>query len=485
MAAMTVLVWFRNDLRVEDNPALSAALAADEPVVALFVATPGQWRRHGMAPIQAAFIHRNLQVLAERLDTLAVPLLVRACEDFAAVGELLAALAREHHCGSVYCNAEYAINEKRRDAAVRDFLAGDGVSLRVYTDRCVLAPGSVRTRAGGAYSVFTPFARRWRELCSPADAAPLPTPSGQKRSPCRADVIDPALFDLGDHPPIAWPAGEKAAKQALARFAAERIEAYRECRDLPAVDATSRLSPYLALGVLSPRLCLAKAAAARVEASGAGREGIDCWVNELIWREFYIHVMDAYPRICMHRAFRPETEAVAWRDSDADFEAWSEGRTGIPLVDAAMRQLTRTGWMHNRLRMVVAMFLSKNLLLDWRRGEAFFMRHLIDGDLAANNGGWQWAASTGTDAVPYFRIFNPVTQSRRFDPDSAFIRRYVPELAPLDARRIHDPDHAERARCGYPPPIVDLKASRARAIAAFAAVRATPLAQAPDGPRPL
>ena len=266
-----------------------------------------------------------------------------------------------------------------------------------------------------------------------------------------------------------WPAGEAAAQRRLAEFADTALGRYDSQRDFPALPGTSQLSPYLATGVLSPRQCLHAALAANGGEFASGNTGAVSWINELLWREFYKHVLVGYPRVSMGRAFRAETEALAWRDAPADLEAWQQGRTGIPIVDAAMRQLLATGWMHNRLRMIVAMFLTKNLLIDWRAGERWFMQHLIDGDLAANNGGWQWSASTGTDAVPYFRLFNPLSQSKRFDPDGRFIRQWVPELAGLDARDIHHPAAlgGPFGVPGYPAPIVDLPRSRERALAAF------------------
>ncbi|EWM40830.1 FAD binding domain of DNA photolyase family protein [Bordetella holmesii 35009] len=247
---------------------------------------------------------------------------------------------------------------------------------------------------------------------------------------------------------------------------------YHERRDLPALPGTSALSPYLASGVLSPAQCLRAALRANQGEIDSGQQGARAWITELLWREFYLHLLAAYPALSMHQPMRPETRYLAWRRAPEDLRAWQEGRTGIPLVDAAQRQLLATGWMHNRLRMVSAMFLAKNLLLDWRLGEAWFMGHLIDGDLAANNGGWQWSASTGADAVPYFRVFNPITQSRRFDPKAAFLRHWLPELAGLDDKSIHEPSDAQRRATGYPQAIADLKTSRLRAIEAFSSLPA-------------
>jgi deoxyribodipyrimidine photo-lyase len=256
----------------------------------------------------------------------------------------------------------------------------------------------------------------------------------------------------------------------LQTFIEHRIRNYQTTRDFPGLDATSRLSVYLTSGILSVRQCLHAAIVANQGHMAEGDGGIATWISELIWRDFYHHILVGYPRVSRHQPFKLATNRIAWRDAPEDLHAWQTGQTGFPIIDAAMRQLNQTGWMHNRLRMVVAMFLTKNLLIDWRHGERWFMQHLIDGDLAANNGGWQWSASTGTDAVPYFRIFNPVSQSKRFDPDGEFIRQWVPELARVDDKHIHDPHSAKDKRyaaLAYPQPIVDLPASRERALDAF------------------
>jgi deoxyribodipyrimidine photo-lyase len=245
---------------------------------------------------------------------------------------------------------------------------------------------------------------------------------------------------------------------------------YGKNRDLPALDGTSVLSPYLAAGAISARACLAAAREAdggRVRLGGRRPSGLGVWIGELIWREFYTHITHAYPRLCKGHAFKPIDRAVAWRYDEGEFGRWRRGETGFPFVDAAMRQLNATGWMHNRLRMVAAMFLAKDLLIDWRWGERYFMRRLVDGDLASNNGGWQWSASTGTDAVPYFRVYNPTTQARRYDPDGVFVRRWLPELADLTGRGIFEPSSGRRA--AYPLPMVDHEHARARAIAGFKA----------------
>jgi len=269
-------------------------------------------------------------------------------------------------------------------------------------------------------------------------------------------------------PASTWPAGEREALRRLDRFVEERIERYDVDRDHPAIEATSTLSPYLACGVISPRQCLAAVADVHegsIDTTGAGAK---TWISELVWREFYRHVLFGFPRVCRGRPFKPETEALNWCDDSDAFRAWCEGRTGVPIVDAAMRQLARTGWMHNRLRMIVAMYLTKDLFVDWREGERFFMHQLVDGDFANNNGGWQWSASTGTDAAPYFRVFNPTSQSRRYDSHGEFIRTWCPELQHLDDRSIHEPASLSAERRGgldYPAPLVDHAEARRRTLA--------------------
>jgi deoxyribodipyrimidine photo-lyase len=260
-----------------------------------------------------------------------------------------------------------------------------------------------------------------------------------------------------------WPAGESNARKRLNHFIDEKLFFYDTHRDFPAMDGTSRLSPYLSAGMISARECFAAAMVANQNELDTGNPGAVMWMNELIWRDFYKDILIAVPRISMRKAFKEETEALSWRYDQKQLAAWKEGKTGFPIIDAAMRQLNTKGWMHNRLRMIVAMFFTKNLFFDWRIGEEYFIIRLIDGDLSANNGGWQWSASTGTDAAPYFRIFNPIRQSERFDPKGKFIRQYCPELAELDNKEIHHPENLTN----YPKQIVNLEVSRKQTIAAF------------------
>ncbi|MBE0486937.1 deoxyribodipyrimidine photo-lyase [Marinobacter sp.] len=462
---MTELVWFRNDLRIADNPALTAACKSKQPVRACFIVTPGQWLEHDWSAARVRFVLEHANDLSKQLARLGIALSFIQAERFTDSLAALAAHCQEHNVHQLHFNEEYGINERRRDKKVREHLAKLNVGVHKYRDQTVAPVGQILTQQNEPYSVFTPFSRRWRSWIEETQPTLFPAPSsyGPELQPEQTDTL-PAPFQDSPKPLVAT--GEDAAHNRLDAFLAERARDYKDTRDLPALDGTSQLSPYLANGVLSGRQCLIAA-----RQTGATGEGIETWINEIAWRDFYINILYHYPRISMHRAFKPETEALVWNEPSEHVEAWKTGCTGIPIVDAAMRQLRATGWMHNRLRMITAMFLTKNLFIDWRLGEAWFMQNLVDGFLASNNGGWQWSASTGTDAAPYFRVFNPVTQSERFDPKGEFIRQWVPELAKLDNKRIHDPSKGGVIPGGYPRPIVDLKESRKEAIARFQALK--------------
>lgn len=464
------LVWFRRDLRVDDNTALlAAAERADDGLVGLYVLSPGEWRSHDDAPAKVDLWLRSLACLSGSLAALRVALLIETADAPSDIPAVVRSVARRHGCTEVHANREYEVDESRRDATVRAAL---GMPLHLHDDRVLLPPGSVRTQSGTAYTVFTPFKRQWITALNGALPTPRPAPNPLRAIADIRPSAVPSVMDGFPSPIDAapWPAGETAAAQRLEAFIGQPMVDYRSGRDLPALHGTSRLSPYLAAGVLSPRRCLAAAMSANRGLASGGADGPDTWISELCWRDFYTHVMVAFPRVSMGRAFRRETDAVPWRDAPTELARWCDGETGFPLVDAAMRQLRATGWMHNRLRMLVAMFLTKDLLIDWRHGERFFMGHLVDGDLAANNGGWQWSSSTGTDAQPYFRIFNPYTQATRYDPDGAFVRQWVPELRSLSTRALLTMEKMgpqERRGLGYREEIVDHAAARARALAAF------------------
>ena len=264
-----------------------------------------------------------------------------------------------------------------------------------------------------------------------------------------------------------WPAGEIAALERLANFLSSKVKSYSESRNSPILDGTSRISPYLALGILSPKRCILEGLKLNNFEFTSGNKGICKWIDEIVWREFYRNIMHSFPRVSKNKPFKLDTESIQWRHSDKELEAFYTGNTGFPIVDAGIRQMLAEGWMHNRLRMVVAMFFTKNMLHDWRLGEKFFMQNLIDGDFSSNNGGCQWSSSTGTDSAPYFRIFNPITQSQNFDPNGEFIKHFIPELKDVPINKIHQPQIDLFSSYDYPEPILDLKESRLRAIQAF------------------
>nr|WP_297460438.1 deoxyribodipyrimidine photo-lyase [uncultured Halomonas sp.] len=466
------LVWFRSDLRTLDNTALAAA-ARRGPVIAVFLRSVAQWQAHDHGANKIDFWDRGVAALRDELAGLNIPLLHRDIETFDAAPQALIALAREHDIAALHFNREYPLNEWRRDAAVLDEFKRIEIAVHAHTDAVAFAPGELKTGQGDDYKVFTPFAKAWHRQLDADRLALRETLAPQARLPIASDPL-PTSPKLDQAPVVdarSWPAGQDAAADRLERFLRYRGRHYRQQRDFPAVRGTSELSPYLALGMISHRQCLQAVMGENGGHLTDGDAGLTTWVNELIWREFYQHIAFNFPKVCRHYPFQKHTEKLAWRDDEPGFAAWCRGCTGYPIVDAAMRQLVRTGWMHNRLRMVTAMFLSKHLLIDWRRGEAFFMRHLVDGEFAANNGGWQWAASTGTDAAPYFRIFNPTTQSQRFDPQGDFIAEFVPELTEIAPKARHAPPSDLLDRAAYPAPIVDHKAARLRALDAFKALK--------------
>lgn len=438
--------------------------------MAIYYATPSQWLDHDMSDCKASLLMRTLQQLRTGLEKIGVPLVYRSVDCFNDIPEDLVVAAQSLDCKQVFWNREYPVDEVKRDQAVRKSLSEAGVTASEFDDNYILAPGSVKRKDGSSYQVFTPFSKVWKEqvAAGPVDILPGPDKQSFPKGVESQSIPDiPQGFSQSKIDEL-WPAGEQFAQQQLRQFVEEVIDDYADLRDVPSRAATSKLSPYLATGAISARQCLDAALRINQGELFSGSKGVLTWINELVWRDFYGHVLAANPRVSMHRAFRPSTEKIPWRDSREELSAWCQGKTGVPLVDAAMRQLARTGWMHNRLRMVVAMYLSKNLLLDWRLGERHFMRSLIDGDLSQNNGGWQWSASTGTDSVPYFRIFNPFSQAQRFDPDGAFIHEWVPELRELSAKDLHDPVKLAKSKpSSYPGQLVNLSYSRARALSAF------------------
>jgi deoxyribodipyrimidine photo-lyase len=471
-----VIVWFRRDLRLADNPALAAAAASGAPVMPVFVLddeTPGAWRAGGAS---RWWLHHSLAALEKSLAGRA-PLVLRRGRAAA----VIPALAREIGAGRVVWNRAYEPHAVARDTALKAALQGEGIAAESFNAALLFEPWTVLTGAGTPYKVFTPFWNACR--AAPAQPAPMPAPKAVRaldRPPPSEALADwrlvPTAPDWAGGFRDTWRPGEAAAGAALAEFLDRAAAGYDGARDRPDLAATSRLSPHLAFGEIGPRQIWH---ATRARFDGAGDRGRETFLKELAWREFSYHLLYHWPTL-PEAPFRTEFAAFPWRDDAASVAAWRTGRTGYPLVDAGMRQLWRTGWMHNRVRMVAASFLVKHLLAPWQRGAAWFWDTLVDADLASNSASWQWVAGSGADAAPYFRIFNPVAQGERFDPAGDYVRAHVPELARLPAAWIHRPFAAPapvlaaagiRLGENYPRPIVDHAAARARALAAYAGLK--------------
>lgn len=462
------LMWFRRDLRAIDNAAFRMALERHQRVHAVFVFdTEILDLLASRADRRVSFIWESVRELQGALASHGGGLHVL----HGRARELIPQLATELAIDAVYANRDYEPGALARDAEVRERLRAHGRTLLTHKDQVIFELPEVRTGAGEPYSVFSPYRRAWLARLGSADIAAHDCRAGAGRL-APGPVHMPSLESLGFLQ--ISPGIETGRAGALRRWRAfqKRLAQYAAERDFPARDATSRLSVHLRFGTLSIRELVR-------HVHGREQPGAQAWLSELIWREFYFALLAARPDLPEH-SFRREFDQLQWDHDEHSLAAWREGRTGYPLVDAAMRELAGTGFMHNRLRMLTASFLVKDLGQDWRRGERHFAALLLDYDLAANNGGWQWSASTGCDAQPWFRIFNPVTQSRRFDPRGEYIRRWVPEVAGLSAADIHAPwelsPHEQRA-CGcvigehYPAPIVDHALARVRTLARFAALR--------------
>lgn len=464
------LIWFRQDLRIHDHAALWHA-AQQGPCIALAVLSPEQWQLHQDARIKTDFYLRRLKYLKQQLQQLNIPLIILNIPLWEDLAPEILNLCQTLKIENLHTNIEVGVNELERDAQVQQLLEQQQIRVELYHDRTLFPLSSIRNQSNQPYQVYSAFKKK----CYERLILDVPTcyPEIETQDPIQLSTklpnVDLEKFSadyMVEHAAQLWPAEDRTALDLLDDFIEDKMAHYKTDRDLPAVDGTSRLSPYLNIGVISVRQCMqALFQDGYFQIEDVGQQ---TWLDELLWREFYLQTLFDFPRVSKHQPFKQNTNKIQWRNAPEDLAAWQQGQTGIPIVDAGMRQMLATGWMHNRVRMITAMFLCKNLLIDWRLGESWFMQHLIDGDLAANNGGWQWCASTGMDAVPYFRIFNPVSQSLKFDPNGDYIRQWVPELAHLDSKSIHEP-YAKNPdlQLDYPKPIVDLKASRVRAIEAF------------------
>ena len=464
---MKGIVWFRSDLRVDDNPALNAALSNCDEVLAIYIFSQSQWEIHNESNIKQEFLFNNLTSLEESLLKLNIPLIAMNTDSYKTLPKDLLNFVIEQKFENIFWNNEFGVNESERDVAVEKNLNENNVQISRFDDQVIYQPGFLKTGQGNPFSVFTPFKRRWIENFE-MDFLDIDKPKHAKESNLvQSDLSILKFTKTHDAKIDLWPAGEVAAQDRLANFLSSKVKSYSERRNSPILDGTSRISPYLALGILSPKRCILEGLKLNNFEFTSGNKGICKWIDEIVWREFYRNIMHSFPRVSKNKPFKPDTESIQWRHSDKELEAFYTGNTGFPIVDAGIRQMLAEGWMHNRLRMVVAMFFTKNMLHDWRLGERFFMQNLIDGDFSSNNGGWQWSSSTGTDSAPYFRIFNPITQSQNFDPKGEFIKHFIPELKDVPINKIHQPQIDLFSSYDYPEPILDLKESRLRAIQAF------------------
>ncbi|KAI0772620.1 DNA photolyase, FAD-binding/Cryptochrome [Irpex lacteus] len=513
-----VVYWMRmQDMRVQDNRALSQAsmeaVQSGLPLIALFIISPQDYVAHDRSARRIDFTLRNLKCIKETLGNLHIPLHIVNHSPRKTLPERVLSILRGWNAVRLFANIEHEVDELRRDVRVCELTKKEGrVKCTFVNDKCIIIPGTVRTKEGKGYTVYSPFLRSWLPHLS---ERPDPLASAAKVQSNQAAIRDHVIFgqlfndsvpDQVDGFQLAkedadtmrecFPAGEDAAHEILRRFLHtktrasqggavdplnlgfseakdssrdSRIGKYKDMRDRVDMDTTSRLSPYLAAGVISSRACVRatlELSKNKVQKIDASREtGIGRWVQELAWRDFYTHVLALFPRVSMGRPFQEKFANVSWETNEEHLQAWKDGRTGVPIVDAGMRQANKMGWMHNRVRMITAMYLVKDLMIDWRLGEKYYMETLIDGDLASNNGGWQWSASTGVDPVPYFRIFNPYTQSKKADPTGDYIRYFIPELSKVSEMvNIHNPPAKLAQKLGYPLPLVRHDEARQRAI---------------------
>ncbi len=468
------IVWFRRDLRLEDNPALNAAIETGRPIIPVFIWEPDEGGAAAPGSAGRVWLHASLSRLRERLQQRGASLVVRQGESHEELGRLIA----ETGAVAVYWNRRYEPDIIKRDAAIKESLLGSGIEAISWNGSLLFEPQSMPNKSGRPYQVFTPF---WKACLSRGFDPPAAAPAGKFRHPSAAPrslAIDELglLPQINWHDPIlsAWDVGEAAADRRLRTFADASVADYSTHRDIPGIDGTSALSPHLHFGEIGPRQIVQA-----VAGTGRGSRGAQVFLSEVGWREFAHHLLFHFPDTA-RAPLKPDFERFPWEPDDDLLRRWQRGKTGYPIVDAGMRQLWRTGWMHNRVRMIVASFLVKHLLQPWQRGAEWFWDTLVDADLANNTLGWQWTAGCGADAAPFFRVFNPIAQGEKFDPQGDYVRRWIPELAQLPDKSIHQPwttPAAELEQAGvsigsdYPAPIVDHKRARTRALMAYDKMR--------------
>ncbi len=467
----TVIHWFRRDLRVSDNIALCEAAKRAETVIPVFIFEDAFRTGPDVGAARLAFLLQSVESLRKNLAELGHTLVIRRGKS----EEILPALAKEVGAQAVFANKRYEPYTQRRDERITQSLLKIGVGYELFKDAVVWEETEVLNLSGKPYTVFTPYSKAWKAKAIPAPRAKLRSQKPEARSQNLSSDNLPATPDEVGYPLTQKiPAGgERAALELLRKFMAGPVYSYTTNRNFPALDGGSNLSPHLRAGTIGIRTIIADLNKARAKAVGADAlKSCETFLNELIWREFYAQVLHNFPHVTKG-AFRPEYDKLKWSDNEAHFTAWCEGKTGYPIVDAAMRCLNATGTMHNRLRMIVAMFLTKDLLINWQQGERYFMKQLVDGDMASNNGGWQWSAGTGTDAAPYFRIFNPVSQAEKFDVGGKFVRSWIPELKDFPDDLIQQPweNPLLLSKSKYPQRIVLHEEQRGKCRAMFKAVK--------------
>ncbi|CAJ0912566.1 21992_t:CDS:2 [Entrophospora sp. SA101] len=509
-----ILVWFRTDLRIQDNPALykASSLATNNYVFTLFVISPEEWESHDVAPIRVDFWLRNLNILKEKLNILNIPVIVEKVNKSKNVPKFVIELCEKLNIDHLFANIEYEVDELKRDKDLLRLANSNSIKVEMIHSQCVVKPGSIKTKAGTPYTVYSPFKNTWLAYVESNKSLLEISPPLTKSNDNSIKSSYPETFnyqipdsipgfelgkELSSTSKVNFPAGEEEAHERLSKFVQSRIQKYEKNRDIPSMNGTSILSPYLASGIISARQCINAAVRANNINLSIGKPGVVRWIEEIIWRDFYRHVLFSFPHVCKYQPFKKTYANIEWDNNEEKFKRWREGRTGYPIVDAGIKQLNKSGWMHNRVRMIVAMFLQnqdkmnmaisvaqndinvnslflfrifdifqgkitvsasendnllRNVIFIGAKGleldnntyesdilkpeiicslcEQYFMKNLIDGDFASNNGGWQW---------PYFRIFNPTTQSVKFDSNGDYIRRWLPELKDLDSKVIHDP----------------------------------------------
>lgn len=457
------LMWFRNDLRIYDNRALYEACKCDQDqVISLFIATPKQWENHDISDKKISFMYYHLKSLQKELFKLNIALYYHESTNFLHAVKYLIFFCQKYKINNIFYNYQYEINERKRDCLVKKKLTQKGFLVTGFHDSLLISNGHIKNKNNESYRVFSFFKKKILKLLHQNISSNLLIPSHKKQKNNIFLTSIPSKHLISNFNKKIFPIGEKEAINRLKNFCLYKLNDYDSKRNFPFLNSTSILSPYLSSGIISSRYCLIMLK--KIKNKESFKMILNStWFNQILWREFYYQLLIGFPQVSQYQSLVKWEKEIIWTNNEKYFTAWKQGKTGFPIVDAGMRQLNELGWMHNRLRMITASFLVKNLLIDWRQGEKYFMSRLIDGDLALNNGGWQWSASIGCDAVSYVRILNPIRQSKLFDISGHFIKKFIPELRHVPEQYIHQPhiwSEFEKNKLDYPKPIVDYDTSR-------------------------